>query len=89
MSAEFTIEVKRSKGGTRTRIRHKNGNIVFNGGQLYSRKKDAEEMIRNLIEAIKSGNYDHVDNEHGRTVDHADSEVDPDEVVVDAVQGGE
>lgn len=67
MRAKFTFELYRGKGATRLRVRHRNGNIVFNAGQGYSRSIDAEKMLANFIEAIKAGDYDNLDKIHGRT----------------------
>lgn len=88
MKAEYTFEIYRAKGGTRIRVRHKNGEIVLTG-ELYRNKKDAESMLSNFIKAIQSDDFDKLDAVHGRTTTKIPPDVseDPEAEVVDSPQG--
>lgn len=57
MKPIITFEVYRAPDGYRVRVKHSNGNILFDGGESYKRKKDCEDMVYNATENISAGNY--------------------------------
>lgn len=51
---EFYID---KKGESRTRIKHWNGNIIYDSGEGYKTARSRKVVTANFIEAIQAGRY--------------------------------
>lgn len=57
----ITFELYKTRTGTRIRAKHRNGNKLFNAGEAYQRRIDADTMLKNFIKAIQDGEFEIVD----------------------------
>ena len=49
---KYTTEFYKAKDGIRWRIKHRNGNIVAEGGEGYKRLSSARNSLHRLVNAI-------------------------------------
>lgn len=58
MKPTYTHQVyKDARGEYRWRVTHKNGNIIADGGQGYSRAIDARRAFRNMLNSWDNSRY--------------------------------
>lgn len=53
----LTVQIYKSHGQYRWRIKHRNGNNVANGGEGYKRKHDCERGAQRLALALSNGDF--------------------------------